>query len=301
MAPRAAAMPATPSTAYGTPTSAALEPGALSTALSAMPAWGWLGLAWVVLHMVARVHALLRGRRRARAACEAAGCHLSLVSLSWRTSRLPWLVTKSSSSHSNSYSYLNSNSHSHAGPFASYASSGENLLAPPGLAVRRERAGSSGLLRLWFAAGGVVGVALMLLGVVVLWANLASAASACGAALLNWSFEDTAHATAARDTATGGAPRPVQTRSAPPPVVGGQNSGLKLQPVLPGVTVPASHWPYFLIALFLNAVVHELGHALAARAYNVGVEGAGVFLFLLYPGTLNRGDWMSLKRRGDLK
>ncbi|KAG0016559.1 hypothetical protein BGZ80_009134 [Entomortierella chlamydospora] len=35
-------------------------------------------------------------------------------------------------------------------------------------------------------------------------------------------------------------------------------------PVIPGVTLPLSHLPYYLIALLVSGIFHEAGHAVAA-------------------------------------
>jgi len=57
-----------------------------------------------------------------------------------------------------------------------------------------------------------------------------------------------------------------------------------ITPLLPGVNLPKSQIWYVLIALFLSAVVHELGHALAAGAEELRVNGVAGFLALVFPG-----------------
>eukprot|EP00117_Sycon_ciliatum_P020716 scpid53438/ scgid18369/ Membrane-bound transcription factor site-2 protease; Endopeptidase S2P len=57
-----------------------------------------------------------------------------------------------------------------------------------------------------------------------------------------------------------------------------------LKPVIPGVNVPWSQMVYVALTIFVCAVLHELGHAVAAVKEQVRVDGYGVFVFLIYPG-----------------
>ncbi|KAL6076954.1 Membrane-bound transcription factor site-2 protease [Balamuthia mandrillaris] len=57
-----------------------------------------------------------------------------------------------------------------------------------------------------------------------------------------------------------------------------------LTPVIPGVNVPSSQVPYYLIALLVSGIIHEFGHAIATTSEGGSIEGSGVFLFFLYPG-----------------
>ncbi|KAF9096765.1 Membrane-bound transcription factor site-2 protease [Mortierella sp. AD031] len=41
-------------------------------------------------------------------------------------------------------------------------------------------------------------------------------------------------------------------------------SGMVLNPMIPGVTLPLAHLPYYLIALLVSGIIHEAGHAIAA-------------------------------------
>lgn len=47
-----------------------------------------------------------------------------------------------------------------------------------------------------------------------------------------------------------------------------KNEEAILQPVVPGVNLPSSDLPYYLITLLVCTVVHEIGHAVAAVRYN---------------------------------
>ncbi|CAF3506146.1 unnamed protein product [Rotaria sp. Silwood1] len=59
---------------------------------------------------------------------------------------------------------------------------------------------------------------------------------------------------------------------------------LLIQPIIPGVNVPLEQMPHFFLALLLCTIFHEFGHAVAASAEQIRVNGCGYFLFLLYPG-----------------
>ncbi|CAF1233906.1 unnamed protein product [Adineta steineri] len=59
---------------------------------------------------------------------------------------------------------------------------------------------------------------------------------------------------------------------------------LLIQPIIPGINVPLEHIPHFFVALLLCTIFHEFGHAVAASAEQIRVNGCGYFLFLLYPG-----------------
>ncbi|KAJ2074592.1 hypothetical protein GGI03_002242 [Coemansia sp. RSA 2337] len=57
-----------------------------------------------------------------------------------------------------------------------------------------------------------------------------------------------------------------------------------LRPVIPGVTMPLGHLWYYLLSLIICAVVHELGHALAAARANIRLRSFGLFVMGVYPG-----------------
>ncbi|KAI1314393.1 Membrane-bound transcription factor site-2 protease [Mortierella claussenii] len=63
-----------------------------------------------------------------------------------------------------------------------------------------------------------------------------------------------------------------------------EENGMVFVPVIPGVTLPLSHLPYYLIALLVSGIVHEAGHAIAAAREKTGVSSTGIFLYILYPG-----------------
>uniref|UniRef100_A0A8C4WV76 Membrane-bound transcription factor site-2 protease n=1 Tax=Eptatretus burgeri TaxID=7764 RepID=A0A8C4WV76_EPTBU len=53
---------------------------------------------------------------------------------------------------------------------------------------------------------------------------------------------------------------------------------------VPGVNLPLEQLQFFLPALLFSAVIHEIGHAVAATRDSVGLNSCGIFLFVLYPG-----------------
>jgi len=67
-------------------------------------------------------------------------------------------------------------------------------------------------------------------------------------------------------------------------------------PVIPGVTVGLDILPYFMIALVLILIPHELFHGLVAVAHKIDIKSAGIFLFLLFPGGFIEPDEERLKR-----
>uniref|UniRef100_A0A0N5AIY2 Membrane-bound transcription factor site-2 protease n=1 Tax=Syphacia muris TaxID=451379 RepID=A0A0N5AIY2_9BILA len=69
-----------------------------------------------------------------------------------------------------------------------------------------------------------------------------------------------------------------------------------LTPIVPGVNVPWSHLPLFLLVLAIVGIIHELGHALAAIDANVPVSGFGIFLIAFYPGAFTEIETEALGR-----
>ncbi|TEB25033.1 hypothetical protein FA13DRAFT_1796717 [Coprinellus micaceus] len=53
--------------------------------------------------------------------------------------------------------------------------------------------------------------------------------------------------------------------------------------IIPGVTVPLSHTPLILTALFLSQLIHELGHALSAALESVPLLSVGASFTLMLP------------------
>jgi len=53
--------------------------------------------------------------------------------------------------------------------------------------------------------------------------------------------------------------------------------------LVPGVNVPTSDIPYMIVALFLCAVIHEFGHAIAAAVDKIRTESVGFTMFFMLP------------------
>ncbi|KAF9465401.1 hypothetical protein BDZ94DRAFT_1320225 [Collybia nuda] len=56
-----------------------------------------------------------------------------------------------------------------------------------------------------------------------------------------------------------------------------------IKPIIPGMTVPLSHLPLILFAVFLAQIVHEFGHAIAAALENLPILSAGAAFTLIMP------------------
>jgi len=65
----------------------------------------------------------------------------------------------------------------------------------------------------------------------------------------------------------------------PEPVDDGSSSYLAIQPVVPGWNLPLSHLPYYILAILISVVIHELGHALAASSHKIPILSVGISLF----------------------
>ncbi|KAG0249887.1 Membrane-bound transcription factor site-2 protease [Mortierella polycephala] len=76
----------------------------------------------------------------------------------------------------------------------------------------------------------------------------------------------------------------VDTGATPSVHGGSSEDDMVFIPVIPGVTFPISHLPYYLLALLVSGVIHEAGHAIAAAREKTQVSSTGIFLYILYPG-----------------
>ncbi|KAI9208910.1 peptidase family M50-domain-containing protein [Polychytrium aggregatum] len=78
-------------------------------------------------------------------------------------------------------------------------------------------------------------------------------------------------------------------------MAGGSNGFVSL---IPGVNIHVSSLGYYVLALLVCGVVHELGHALAAIVERVPIESVGVFLYVIYPGAFVDLHQASLETKG---
>ena len=67
-------------------------------------------------------------------------------------------------------------------------------------------------------------------------------------------------------------PKPVQT------------AGLRLEPIIPGVTISIDQLPYILLAIGISVTLHELAHAISATSNNVKVRSGGLLFLIFFPG-----------------
>jgi len=79
-------------------------------------------------------------------------------------------------------------------------------------------------------------------------------------------------------------------------------SGVSL--VLPGINIPGlgvlPFW-YWLLAIFIIAIVHEFGHGIVARAHNIKVKNTGIVFFGPIIGAFVEPDEGKLRKEKDIK
>ena len=63
-----------------------------------------------------------------------------------------------------------------------------------------------------------------------------------------------------------------------------QAIGLRLEPVIPGVTIGINQLPYILLAIGISVTLHELSHAISATSNNVKVRSGGILFLIFFPG-----------------
>ncbi|KAJ2688849.1 hypothetical protein IWW39_001898 [Coemansia spiralis] len=159
-------------------------------------------------------------------------------------------------------------------------------------------------LDIFYSAGVVAAVASMLLclalltiaGVQIAMAIVARLGLASAWKLLQWPMLawapvsdawragvlESANSTASTETPLSDATR-LQRRLLADST-GSQSEAQWLRPVIPGITMPLGHLWYYLLSLILCAVVHELGHALAAARATIRLRSFGLFVLGAYPG-----------------
>lgn len=208
----------------------------------------WIVLAWVALHVVR----WLSPSRRFDAALHSRQLSLSSCSLTYRR------------------------------PLQAAEPRLAGSLLPGSWLLRHGR-----LLRLWFAVGAAVGLVVMAAGVALLWWHLFSLGGRCAATLSHWADHGSLLSPHSPHSPTGiqpPAPVPQQAQIQQVRSVPSQPPTLQLRPIVPGWTVPGSHWWVFGLALLVTGILHEYGHYLAARLYQIQVDAVGLFVTLVYPG-----------------
>ncbi|EDQ90897.1 uncharacterized protein MONBRDRAFT_6860 [Monosiga brevicollis MX1] len=143
--------------------------------------------------------------------------------------------------------------------------------------------------RHWFAVGGHVSVAIMVLAILLVFYNLGSLLIAVLHAALVQSTRGFSRRLSEVDpnnySVTGSSAGAPSTAHHPPSTEGlGHEPVMMVVPLIPGVNLPVSHLGYLIVAVFINAVLHEIGHAVAARCQAVFVRSGGAFFTVVYPG-----------------
>ncbi|CAG7719303.1 unnamed protein product [Allacma fusca] len=57
------------------------------------------------------------------------------------------------------------------------------------------------------------------------------------------------------------------------------SSYLAIQPILPGWNLPLSHLPYYILAILISVVIHEMGHAVASASHRIPIISVGFSFF----------------------
>ncbi len=71
-----------------------------------------------------------------------------------------------------------------------------------------------------------------------------------------------------------------------------------VSPIVPGLNIGIDVLPYFLLAVFLAIVPHELAHALTASAEGLPLRSTGLFLAVVFPGGFAEIDEGHLEKAG---
>lgn len=77
-----------------------------------------------------------------------------------------------------------------------------------------------------------------------------------------------------------------------------------MEPVIPGVNLPASELGYYSLTLIISSIIHEIGHAIAAVKEDVHLSNVGINLFFILPVayvSLNSDDIQKLNPKKALK
>eukprot|EP01135_Chromosphaera_perkinsii_P001352 Nk52_evm79s164 gene=Nk52_evmTU79s164 len=128
------------------------------------------------------------------------------------------------------------------------------------------------LLRVWFGLGAVYGIVVMVVSVLL-----------CSYSLLVTGYH-LLHPLSSSSIADNNNNNYNNNSSLPPSPSSSSSGGAAFTALIPGVNLPTSHVLYYFLAILLNAILHEIGHALAAIVAGVPVRKFGVFLAFIYPG-----------------
>lgn len=65
---------------------------------------------------------------------------------------------------------------------------------------------------------------------------------------------------------------------------------LRLEPIIPGVTIGIDQLPYILMAIGISVTLHELAHAVSATSNKIKVKSGGFLFLIFFPGAFVEPD-----------
>ena len=142
----------------------------------------------------------------------------------------------------------------------------------------------SRLWNAWFGLGAICGIVLSFVSMVVLASVLYEGVGKWISFSLDAVNKPSRHVS---DTSSALTPSVLSLEERPPPAPPPPSSPKSQQlmtPVIPLVNLPSDQLGYYLLTLLVCAVLHEIGHAVAANCNHIRVNGFGLFFFLFMPG-----------------
>jgi len=73
-------------------------------------------------------------------------------------------------------------------------------------------------------------------------------------------------------------------------IINPASSSIRLQPIIPLVTVDLDQLPYLLLAISISVALHEILHAISATSNNVKIKSGGILLLGIFPGAFVEPD-----------
>ncbi|KZO94428.1 hypothetical protein CALVIDRAFT_539169 [Calocera viscosa TUFC12733] len=127
-----------------------------------------------------------------------------------------------------------------------------------------------------YGIGGIIGIIGMFASVcIMVWTGLVVANEQLSSPALAASMPPLARTIAKRAI---GALAPLAPALAPD-----TKANLALRPLIPGITIPSSHLPLMLAALFICQSFHEFGHAISAALEDTPLYSVGLALHVVVP------------------
>ncbi|MBP1357684.1 MAG: site-2 protease family protein [Sulfolobus sp.] len=69
-----------------------------------------------------------------------------------------------------------------------------------------------------------------------------------------------------------------------------QTASLRLEPVIPGVTIGIGQLPYIFLAIGISVTLHELAHAVSSTSNKIKVKSGGILFLIFFPGAFVEPD-----------